>query len=77
MKSDLFKNFAVGGMFVCGLAMQFGVIPALERQTLLAGRGKASPQEQARLARREGRLTTLNIGLGLLVLAFTAWATAL
>lgn len=73
----LFKHIAIGGMFICGLALQYGVTPALERATLLAQHGKGDAQEWAKLRRREVRLTWLNVILGLLVLGFTAWATAI
>lgn len=73
----LFKHLAVGGMLLCGLALQYVVAPALERASLLAERGKGDPNAWERLHRREVRLTWLNIGLGLLVLAFSAWATAI
>lgn len=73
----LFKHIAFGGMFLCGLLLQFTVTPALERASLLAERGKGDPEEWARLRRREVRLTWLNAALGVLVLGFTAWATAL
>jgi hypothetical protein len=64
-------------MFLSGLALQYGIMPALERATLLAERGKGDPVAYARLRRTELRLTWLNIGLGVLVLAFSAWATAI
>jgi hypothetical protein len=64
-------------MVISGLLLQFGVAPALERASLLAERGKGDAVEWEGLRRREVRLTWLNVGLGLLVLAFTAWATAL
>lgn len=73
----LLKHLAIGGMFLCGLVMQFGVTPALERASLLAERGKQDSQEWRKLRRTEIRLTWLNLILGALVLAFTAWATAL
>jgi uncharacterized membrane protein len=73
----LLKHVAVGGMVICGAALQFAVIPALERSTLLAERGKGDAAEWARLRRNEVRLTWANVVLGVLVLAFTAWATAL
>ncbi|MGQ9887612.1 MAG: CopD family protein [Aggregatilineales bacterium] len=76
-RAMLFKHIAFAGMVVCGLLLQFGVVPALERASLLAERGKGDPAEWERLRRRELRLTWLNVGLGALVLAFTAWATAL
>lgn len=76
-RAMLFKHIAFAGMVVCGLLLQFGVAPALERASLLAERGKGDPAEWERLRRREVRLTWLNLGLGVLVLVFTAWATAL
>jgi len=73
----LLKHIAIAGMFICGLALQYWVTPALERASLLAERGKGDATEWARLRRNEVRLTWLNLILGVLVLAFTAWATAL
>lgn len=73
----LLKHIAVLGMFVCGLAIQYFVAPELERATLLVERQKGDPAELERLRRREARLTWVNVGLGVLVLGFTAWATAL
>lgn len=73
----LLKHIAILGMFGCGLALQFVVAPALQRVQLLAERGKDDPAEASRLRRREARLTWINLALGILVLAFTAWATAL
>ncbi len=73
----LLKHIAIAGMVITGLLLQFGVVPALERASLLAERGKGDPAAWERLRRREVRLTWINVALGLLVLAFTAWATAL
>lgn len=73
----LLKHVAIAGMVVCGLVLQYGVAPALERASLLLERGKGDPGEWERLRRREVRLTWVNVGLGVLVLAFTAWATAI
>ncbi len=73
----LLKHIAFVGMVVCGLAMQYLVAPALERATLLAAHGKGDAAEMERLRRRENRLAWLTLGIGILVLAFTAWATAL
>ena len=73
----LLKHIAIGGMFGCGLALQYWVAPALERTTLLIGHGKGSAEEWARLRRREVRLTWINVILGVLVLGFSAWATAI
>jgi uncharacterized membrane protein len=73
----LLKHIAIIGMVMCGLALQFWVTPALERASLLLEHGKGDPAEWARLRRREIRLTWLNVILGLAVLGFTAWITAL
>jgi len=73
----LLKHVAIAGMVVCGLLLQYRVTPALERASLLLEHGKGDPTEWERLRRREVRLTWVNVGLGLLVLAFTAWATSL
>ena len=73
----LLKHLAIFGMVICGLVLQYSVTPALERASLLVERGKGDPVEWERLRRREIRLTWVNVGLGVLVLAFTAWATAL
>lgn len=76
-RAILLKHIAVGGMVICGVALQFWVAPALERASLLAERRKSDPQEWERLHRLEVRLTWVNTTLGVLVLAFTAWATAI
>ncbi len=73
----LLKHIAIIGMVVCGLILQFGVTPALERASMLVERGKGDPAEWERLRRREIRLTWINVILGLVVLGFTAWITAL
>jgi uncharacterized membrane protein len=73
----LLKHIAIGGMLVCGLLLQYAIIPALERTSLLVSRGKASDADWQRLRRQEVRLTWVNIGLGILVLGFSAWATAI
>ncbi|MCC6801336.1 MAG: CopD family protein [Anaerolineae bacterium] len=73
----LLKHVAVAGMFICGLALQYWVAPALERASLLVEKAKGDPAELDQLQKREARLTWVNVGLGVLVLGFTAWATAL
>ena len=73
----LFKHIAIFGMVMCGLVLQYNVTPALERASLLLERGKGDAAEWAKLRRREVRLTWLNMLLGLSVLGFTAWMTAL
>lgn len=73
----LLKHIAILGMVVCGAGLQFGVAPALERATLLVERGKADGIEWGKLRRREVLLTRVNAALGVLVLAFSAWAGTL
>src|SRR5260221_6025076 len=79
-RAILLKHVAVLGMLVVGMAMQWGVLPALERATLLARRGKdqvKSSQDMARLQRRERQLLILNLVLGVVVLLFTAIARSI
>lgn len=76
-RAILLKHIAIAGMVICGVVLQYGVSPALERASLLLERGKGDPAEWERLRRREIRLTWLNVVLGIAVLGFTAWATAL
>ena len=73
----LFKHIAIFGMVLCGLVLQYSVTPALERASMLRERGKGDAAEWEKLRRREVRLTWLNVALGLAVLGFTAWMTAL
>lgn len=73
----LLKHIAIAGMVVCGLILQYSVTPALERASLLRERGKGDAADWEKLRRREVRLTWLNMVLGLAVLGFTAWMTAL
>ncbi len=73
----LLKHVAIVGMVGCSVAIQYVVSPALERTTLMLERGKAAEGDWAKLQRRELILTWVNNGLGVLVLAFTAWMTAL
>lgn len=71
------KHVVIAGMVICSLTLQYGVAPALERVSLLAERGKANDKDFERLHRREVMLTWTNNGLGILVLIFTAWMTAI
>ncbi len=73
----LFKHIAIFGMVLCGLVLQYNVTPALERASMLRERGKGDAAEWEKLRRREIRLTWVNVALGLAVLGFTAWMTAL
>ncbi len=76
-KVMLLKHLAIVGMVLCGLVLQYAVSPALERSSMQLERGKGDPAEWEKLRRREVRLTWLNVALGIAVLGFTAWATAL
>jgi uncharacterized membrane protein len=69
------KHIAVIGMLVVGLALQGWVGPALERATLRKMKGREAAELPA-LEQRERQLTALNLVLGVLVLLFTAIATA-
>ena len=73
----LLKHLAMGGMIVCGVLLQFWVAPALDRISLLIEKGRGDAESWSRLRRSEVRLTWMNVMLGLLVLGFTAWATAI
>lgn len=73
----LLKHIAIIGMIVAGLVLQYALAPALERASLLLERGKADAAELEALHRRERRLTAVNVALGVLVLGFSAWLTAL
>jgi len=75
-RAILLKHIAVLGMMVIGAVMQWVIIPALERATLLVRRGKDAPDLE-RLRRRERQLTALNFVLGMIVLLFTAVATSI
>jgi uncharacterized membrane protein len=70
----LVKHLVIVAMAVTGVILQYGVVPALERASLLAERGKGDPDEWQGLRRREIRLTWLNAVLGVAVLGFSAWA---
>jgi uncharacterized membrane protein len=76
-KVILMKHIALIGMIVSGAIMQFSVIPALERASLLAERGKDDPAQWQALRRQEIRLTWINVSLGIAVLGFSAWAGTL
>ena len=70
----LLKHIAFGGMIVIAGIIQFGIVPATERATILASRGDSS--ELDIILHRERHLLRWMLGLGLMVLLFTAIATA-
>ena len=76
-RAILLKHIAVAGMFVCGLALQYQCRARAGTGDAAGEHHKGDPAELERLRRREARLTWINVVLGVLVLGFTAWATAL
>ncbi len=74
----LIKHFAVAGMMVFGLYLQWQVQPALARLSLLE---KKQPElalaEREILVRKENRLVKLSLVCAAAVLFFTALATAI
>lgn len=73
----LVKHLLIIIMAAAGLILQFAVAPALERTSLLLERGKGDAGEWQRLRQRERRLTLLIAALALLILAASAWLTAI
>jgi putative copper export protein len=72
----LVKHVLIGVMILCGVVLQYGVAPALERATLRLERAKDTTEAQmewTRLRAQEIRLTWVTVGLGVGVLAFSAW----
>jgi uncharacterized membrane protein len=72
----LLKHLAVGAMIALAAYVTFSVQPALRRNALLVANDAANPAEAARLQTQQTRLTRLNLGLMILVLVFTALASA-
>lgn len=73
----LVKHIVIIGMVFSGVFMQYSVIPALERTSMLIEKGKSDAVEWQKLRGREIRLTWLNALLGIVVLGCSAWAGAL
>ena len=76
-RAILLKHLAMAGMVVCGILLQWRVVPALRRVGWLLDQGRCDAGEWQRLRRQELRLARMSVALGLLVLLFTALATAL
>lgn len=76
-RAILLKHVAMAGMVICGIILQWRVLPALRRAGWLLDRGRSDAAEWQRLRRQELRLARMSVALGLLVLLFTAMATAL
>ncbi|MFP4324173.1 MAG: CopD family protein [Anaerolineales bacterium] len=73
----LAKHIAFGGMVAIVLFLQFGLRPAMDRADLLARKQSDQATTVQALRRREQRLTSVNFALGMVVLFFTAIATAI
>jgi uncharacterized membrane protein len=71
-----FKHIAVLGMIVVAGIITFSVQPALKRNALLIANGLADEQQVARLQQQQTRLIRINLMLSVLVLLFTAVASA-
>ena len=72
----LLKHIAVLGMIVLAGVITFSVQPALRRNALLIANDIADEAELARVQKQQTRLTQLNLILSVLVLFFTAIASA-
>jgi uncharacterized membrane protein len=72
----LFKHIAVLGMIAVAGIITFSVQPTLKRTALLIANGLADEQQIARLQQQQVRLTRINLVLSVLVLLFTAIASA-
>ena len=73
----LVKHLLLIVMAASGLILQLAVAPALERTSLLRERGRGDAEEWRRLRGRERRLTWLITALAVLILAASAWLTAI
>lgn len=75
----LLKHLLIIVMAAAGLVLQIAVAPALERTSLLLERdqGQNNVGEWTRLRLRERRLTRFIAALAILILAASAWLTAI
>lgn len=73
----LLKHIAFVGMVVIGAYVQFSLYPAMERMKFLAEKRPSLAQaEQTNLTQKEVTLLRVNLLCAMLVLFFTAMATA-
>jgi uncharacterized membrane protein len=72
----LLKHLAIIGMVILAGIITFSVQPALQRNALLVANGVADEAQSARLQQQQIRLTRINLALSVLVLLFTAVASA-
>ena len=73
----LLKHFVFIGMIAITATTQMIVLPGLKRATLLARHDESELTAEFDQRKKLRFLTTLNLGLGILVLLFTAVMTAL
>ncbi len=67
------KHLLIIALALAGAALQLGVLPALERASLLQERDAGDATELARLQARERRLTWLMLALAALILGLSVW----
>jgi uncharacterized membrane protein len=72
----LLKHIAVFGMVILAGVITFSVQPALKRNALLIANDLADEQQIVRLRTQQVRLTRINLALSIIVLLFTAIASA-
>ena len=70
----LIKHIVIVLMALVGLFLQYVIIPALERTSMLLEREKGDVAEWQALRSREVALTWVSVALGLCVLGLSAWA---
>ena len=77
-RAILVKHIAVGGMMIFGLYIQLRLHPALTRLAILeAKQPMLAKNERLKLTQRQNKILWLNLICALLVLLFTAIATAI
>jgi uncharacterized membrane protein len=72
----LLKHLAIVGMIILAGIITFSIQPALRRNALLVANDVADEAQSARLQHQQVRLTRINLALSVLVLLFTAIASA-
>ena len=70
----LMKHIVIIVMALVGLFLQYVIIPALERTSMLLEREKGDVAEWQALRSREVALTWVSVALGMSVLGLSAWA---
>jgi uncharacterized membrane protein len=72
----LFKHLSIVGMVIIAGVMTFSIQPAVKRNALLIANDVIDEAAVAKLQKQQARLTQLNLVLSILVLLFTAIASA-